>query len=92
MQMQGRAPVRGVSGGRSRTVRAVRCQAQQQQQRTGRGEIVAAVAAAASLLAPGAAIAAQEAMQIGEVDVSLALGGGAAVAGLGALLVATEPQ
>jgi magnesium-protoporphyrin O-methyltransferase len=49
------------------------------------------VAAAASLIAP-AAQAAQEVMQLAEVDVTLALGGGAAVAGLGALLVATDPQ
>jgi hypothetical protein len=96
MQLQGktrpaRAGSANVRSSSSRVVRAVRCQAQQQQ-RGGRPEIVGAVAAAANLLAPAVALAAQEAMQIGEVDVSIALGGGAAVAGLGALLVATDPQ
>ncbi|KIY99535.1 hypothetical protein MNEG_8423 [Monoraphidium neglectum] len=70
--------------------RAVRCQAQQQRQAV-RPEIAMGIAAAASLIAP-AAQAAQEVMQLAEVDVTLALGGGAAVAGLGALLVATDPQ
>ncbi|KAI8469849.1 MAG: magnesium protoporphyrin IX S-adenosyl methionine O-methyl transferase chloroplast precursor [Monoraphidium minutum] len=77
--------------GSTRVARAVRCQAQQQQRQGLRPEIAAGIAAAASLVAP-AAQAAQEVMQMAEVDVSLALGGGAAVAGLGALLVATDPQ
>jgi hypothetical protein len=84
------------SGSRAPAV-VVRAQAQQQQQQRrgagagARAAAGAALAAAAALAAP-AAHAAAEVSQLAEVDVSLALGGGAAVAGLGALLVATDPQ
>lgn len=76
---------------KSRVARVVRCQAQQQQ-KVVRPEITAGTLASAAVLCAPAAQAAQEAMQIAEVDVTLALGGGAAVAGLGALLMATDPQ
>lgn len=75
----------------SRVARAVRCQAQKQEQRCLRSEIAAGLAAAACLIAP-AAQAASETMQMAEIDGSVAVAGGAAVAGLGALLVATDPQ
>lgn len=53
-------------------------------------QVAAAVVAASCLVAP-AAHAATELLTPG-VDVATAVGSGAAVAGLGALLVATDPQ
>jgi hypothetical protein len=73
--------------------RVVRCQAQRPERQGGlKPELAAAGLAAAACLCAPAAHAAQEVMQLAEVDVSLAIGGSAAVAGLGALLVATDPQ
>lgn len=66
----------------------VQCRAQQQQSSNAQ-QVAAAVLAASVLVAP-AAHAATEVLQ--SMDVSMAVGGGAAVAGLGALLVATDPQ
>ncbi|KAF6258914.1 magnesium protoporphyrin IX S-adenosyl methionine O-methyl transferase chloroplast precursor [Scenedesmus sp. NREL 46B-D3] len=70
-------------------VRAVQCRAQQQQASNVQ-QVAVAVLAAAAVYTP-AAQAATEAIQSG-VDISLAVGSGAAVAGLGALLVAADPQ
>jgi hypothetical protein len=71
------------------------CRAAKQQQQDATPRVqqhVAVVAiAAASLLVGPAAHAATELMQPG-MDVATAVGSGAAVAGLGALLVATDPQ
>lgn len=68
-------------------VRVVRCQAQQDSHLQ---QVAAAVVAASCLCVP-AAHAATDLIQPG-VDVATAVGSGAAVAGLGALLVATDPQ
>jgi hypothetical protein len=68
-------------------VRVVQCQAQQNSQLQ---QVAAAVVAASCLVAP-AAHAATEVIQSG-VDVATAVGSAGAVAGLGALLVATDPQ
>lgn len=68
---------------------AVRCQVQKQQQP--QAAAAAAAVVAASLLVPAAAHAATDLLQPG-MDVATAVGSGAAVAGLGALLVATDPQ
>jgi magnesium-protoporphyrin O-methyltransferase len=68
-------------------VRVVQCQAQQNTQLQ---QVAAAVAAATCLCVP-AAHAATELIQP-SMDVATAVGSGAAVAGLGALLVATDPQ
>lgn len=70
-------------------VRSVQCRAQQQQSSNVQ-HVAAAMLAASCLVAP-AAHAATELVQPG-VDLSVAVGSGAAVAGLGALLVATDPQ
>jgi hypothetical protein len=70
-------------------VRAVQCRAQQQQSSNVQ-QVAAAVLAAVAVCTP-AAHAATEVIQSG-VDMSLAVGSGAAVAGLGALLVAADPQ
>jgi hypothetical protein len=67
----------------------VQCRAQQQQSSNVQ-QVAAAVLAAAAVCTP-AAHAATEVIQSG-VDMSLAVGSGAAVAGLGALLVAADPQ
>lgn len=70
-------------------VRVVQCQAQQHNT-TQLQQVAAAVVAASCLVVP-AAHAATDLVQPG-VDVATAVGSGAAVAGLGALLVATDPQ
>lgn len=70
-------------------VRAVQCRAQQQQVSNVQ-QVAAAVLAAAAVCAP-AAHAATEVLQSG-MDMGLAAGSGAAVVGLGALLVAADPQ
>lgn len=70
-------------------VRSVQCRAHPQQ--TANVQQVAAAMLAASVVAVPAAHAATEAIQSG-VDLSMAVGSGAAVAGLGALLVAADPQ
>lgn len=70
-------------------VRVVQCQAQQQNT-TQLQQVAAAVVAASCLVVP-AAHSATDLVQPG-VDVATAVGSGAAVAGLGALLVATDPQ
>lgn len=70
-------------------VRAVQCRAQQQQSSNVQ-QVAAAVLAAAAVCAP-AAHAATEVLQSG-MDMGLAAGSGAAVVGLGALLVAADPQ
>lgn len=72
----------------TRATRFVVCHAQKQH----KPEMIATGIAAATCLFAPAAMAAQEMIQMAEVDVSMAIGGGAAVAGLGALLVATDPQ
>lgn len=71
-------------------VAAVRCQAQQNTQQL-QQVAAAVVAASVGLCVPSAAHAATEVIQPG-MDVATAVGSGAAVAGLGALLVATDPQ
>lgn len=78
------------SSARPARVRVVQCQAAQQQNSQLQQVAAAAVIAASCLCVP-AAHAATELMQPG-VDVATAVGSGAAVAGLGALLVATDPQ
>lgn len=69
-------------------VRNVQCRAQQQSTNVQR--VAAAMLTAATLYTP-AAHAATEVVQSG-VDLSVAVSSGAAVAGLGALLVAADPQ
>eukprot|EP00879_Flechtneria_rotunda_P024716 GHRR01026222.1.p1 GENE.GHRR01026222.1~~GHRR01026222.1.p1 ORF type:complete len:182 (+),score=69.06 GHRR01026222.1:209-754(+) len=71
-----------------RPVRAVQCCAQQHFSNV---QHVATTMLAASCLYAPAAYATAEVLQPG-VDLSVAVGSGAAVAGLGALLIATDPQ
>lgn len=67
-------------------VRVVQCQAQAQN--TQLQQVAAAVVAASCLCVP----AAHAATELIQPDIATAVGSGAAVAGLGALLVATDPQ
>lgn len=73
--------------------RVVRCRAQQQPVHI-KPEHIAAGVLAASCLCSSPALAAQNLQDLAEMNSTLtfAVGGGAAVAGLGALLVATDPQ
>lgn len=68
-------------------VRVVQCQAQARNN-TQLQQVAAAVVAASCLCVP----AAHAATELIQPDIATAVGSGAAVAGLGALLVATDPQ
>lgn len=77
----------------SRAARSVACQAVQQP-RNRLADASAFASAALVALAPAAQAAqvAAESAAVESVSVPLAVGGGAALAGLGALLVAADPQ
>lgn len=82
-----KAPV--ARAGRPARALAVRCSAQQKTNR------VAQAAAVATVLAAAPAAQAAELFDSANVDagtLTFAVGGGAAIAGLGALLIATDPQ
>lgn len=75
--------------------RVVNCHAKHAQHKGGEAALAAAgLVAASCLMGTPMAQAAQPLQHLAEVDgaMTLAVGGSAAVAGLGALLVATDPQ
>jgi len=90
-----RLPTANVAGRRTARPRSVQCLAQQTKDNAVQQHIAAASLVAASCICAPIAQAAQDTAQLAGVDtsaVTFAVGGSAAIAGLGAMLVATDPQ